>query len=87
MPHDAAGANAAAPARLCSGVDFEVIRGHLAAFAIGHQFEVHLLAFAQVAQPRTFHGADMNECVRPARVRCDEAEAFLGIERLTVPVA
>jgi hypothetical protein len=67
-------------ANLRSGVNFEIIRGHLAAFAIGYEFEVHLLAFTQIAQSGAFHGTDVNERIRPTLIGCDEAEALLGIE-------
>jgi len=85
IPHDAGGPKAATPARPRSGVNLEVIRGHLAAFAVGYQFEVHLLAFAQITQPGALHGTDVDECIRPTLIGCDEAEALLGIEPLDGP--
>jgi hypothetical protein len=40
----------------------------------------HLLAFAQIAQTGALDGADMNENVRAAVIRLDEAEALLTIK-------
>jgi hypothetical protein len=68
-----------------SGMNFEVIRGHLAAFPIGYELEVHLLAFPEVAQSGTLHGTDVNESVRPTLVGCDKAKAFLGVEPFNGP--
>jgi hypothetical protein len=61
-------------------MNFEVVRRHFAAFAIGYEFEVHLLAFAQITQTGALHGTYVNECIRPTLIWCDEAEALLGIE-------
>ena len=68
-----------------SGVNLQIVSRHLAALAIGHEFEVQLLAFAQIAQAGAFNRADMNESIRPTLVGCDEAEAFLGVEPLDGP--
>lgn len=61
-------------------MNLKIVSGHLAAFAIGYEFEVHFLAFAEVTQTGTLHSADMDERIRPPLIGCDEAEAFLGIE-------
>ena len=82
IPHDAGGPTAATSARSRSGMNLEVVRRHFAALAVGYQFEVDLLAFAQVTQTSALHGTDMDECIRPTLIGCDEAEALLGIEPL-----
>jgi hypothetical protein len=60
----------------------QILRGHLAAFAIGDELEAHLLPFAQLAQAGTFHGADMDEGIFTAIVGRNETETLLAIEPL-----
>jgi hypothetical protein len=85
IPHDVRGTVAATSASQSSGVNLEIIRGHFAALAVRHEFEVHLLAFTQVTQARAFNGADVYECIRPTLIGCDEAEALLAVEPLNGP--
>jgi len=66
-------------------VNFEVVSGHLAAFPVGYELEVHFLALAKITQASAFNGTDMDESVRPTLVGCDEAEAFLAVEPLDGP--
>jgi hypothetical protein len=70
ISHDAGGPKAATSARPLSGVNFEVVGGHLAAFPVGYQFEVHFLAFTQITQSGALHGTDMNKSVRPTLIGC-----------------
>src|SRR5271169_1524564 len=60
----------------------ELIGGHLARALVGDQLKADLLTFAQIAHPRAFDGADMNEGVLTAVVGLDEAEAFLRVKPL-----
>src|ERR1019366_9352672 len=76
-PRDVDGPKAATSARSLSGMNLEVVSGHLAALAVRYQFEVSFLAFAQVTQSGALHGTDMNERIRPTLIWCDEAEALL----------
>ena len=56
--------------------------GHLAAALIALEFEGDLLAFIQRTEVRPFNGGDVDEHVRAAVVRLDEAEALGGVEPL-----
>jgi hypothetical protein len=60
----------------------QAISRRLAGPAIGHDVKDHLLAFVQAVKARALDGADVNENIRPAIVRLNEAEALLGIEPL-----
>src|ERR1035438_8362058 len=85
VPRDAADPKSATPPGARSGMNFKIVGGHLAAFAVGDELEVHFLAFAQVTQTGALHGTDMNKSVRPTLVGCDKAEALLGVEPLDGP--
>lgn len=53
-----------------------------AAIAAGLDLERHLLSVRKAGQAGPFDGGDVDENVLTARIRLDEAEAFLGIEKL-----
>lgn len=56
------------------------VRRALAAIAAGFKLVRHFLVVCQAGQARTLDGADVDENVLAARFRCDEAEAFCGVE-------
>src|SRR5690349_2313302 len=60
----------------------EVLRGELAGAAVLRDLEIDLLAFGQAVHARTLDRGDMDEHVRSAGVRLDEAEALLVVEPL-----
>jgi hypothetical protein len=85
LPHDAAAAKQATSPASRSGVNFEVVRRHLAALAVGYEFEIHFLALTQITQASALDSADMDESIRSTLVGCDEAEAFLAVEPFDGP--
>src|SRR5690606_37105102 len=54
--------------------------GHLARLVVAFQFEGDLLAFDEVAHAGALYGRNVDEYVRAAVVRLNEAEALGGIE-------
>ena len=60
----------------------ELARGHLAATGILLQLEADLLAFMDRAEAGPLHRRSVDEHVRAAVVRLNEAEALGGIEPL-----
>src|SRR3569832_1233618 len=60
----------------------ELASGELAAALVLLELVAHLLAFLQLAHARAFDRRSVNEHVRAARVRLDEAVAFGGVEPL-----
>src|SRR5665213_1550863 len=69
-----------APLRDPPASGLELAGGHLAVLRVAFQFVGDLLAFAQRAEARAFNRGDVNEHVGAARIRLDEAEAFLAVE-------
>lgn len=65
---------------LCSS-QREVCRA-FATVTAGFHVERHFLRVRKAGQARAFDGGDVDENVLTARIRLDEAEAFLGIEKL-----
>jgi hypothetical protein len=65
-----------------SGHDLELVGRHLAALAVGDEFEGNLVALAQLADACPLDGADMHEGVLTAAIGRDEAKAFFGIKPL-----
>jgi hypothetical protein len=59
---------------------FELIGRGLAGAAVLLDLVAHLLAFLQITQAGALDGADMNENVRSAIIRLDEAKALLTVE-------
>jgi hypothetical protein len=62
------------------GRDLQLVSRRLAAAAIDGKFVTDLLAFREAKQPCALNRADVNEHIRSAGLRLDEAEAFLGVE-------
>src|SRR5258708_466850 len=60
----------------------ELAGGHLAATLVALELEGDLLAFVERSEARAFHGRDVDENVRAAVVRLDEAEALGGVKPL-----
>lgn len=58
----------------------EIFSCHLAVAAIGGKLELELLAFAQHAHAGALNSADVDERIRAAVVRLNEAEALLNVE-------
>jgi hypothetical protein len=66
-----------------SGLDcLKVFRGKLAVTIVLHGIEAELLAFMDRRETRTLNGRNMDEDIRAAIVRLNEAEAFGRIEEL-----
>ncbi len=66
----------------------ELIRRVLSSAAVLDELVAHFLAVAQIAHAGPFDRADMDENVRPASVRLDEAKAFLRVKTISrCPVA
>ncbi|CUW98195.1 conserved hypothetical protein [Agrobacterium fabacearum S56] len=53
---------------------------HFAGLVVAFQVEADLLAFDEFAHTSPLNGGDMNEGIRAAVVRLNEAEAFSGIK-------
>lgn len=60
----------------------EIVRGGLAGTAILGDFEADLLAIAQAVEARPLHGRHVDENVRAAVVRSDEAITLVRVEPL-----
>jgi hypothetical protein len=58
----------------------QIVRGRLAAPAIGDNVKGHFLTLVEAPQTSALYGADMNENVIAALIRLDEAKAFLAVE-------
>ena len=63
-------------------MDLQIVGRHLAAFAVGYQFEVYFLALAQVTQSGALDGTDVDKGVGAALIGLNEAKALLAIEPL-----
>src|SRR4029450_4498022 len=69
--------------RTCAGIaslDLQILGGRLA--TIADNFEFHLLALVERAEPGPFHGRDMDEHVLTSTLRLNEAVAFGRVEPL-----
>jgi hypothetical protein len=64
------------------GRSCHLVSGGLAGTAVLLDLEVDLLAFRQALHPGALDGGDVDENVRSAGVRLDEAKAFGGVEPL-----
>ena len=60
----------------------QIVSRGLAGTAVLHDLEVHLLAIVERAEARALDGGDVDEDVRSAGVRSDEAVALGGVEPL-----
>ena len=56
--------------------------GHLARALVFFHLEADALAFLKAGETRALNGGDVDEHVRAALLRLDEAEAFLLVEPL-----
>ncbi len=70
--------------------DVSVLNGHkinrrVLASSVNFEVELETFAFVDPLQARTFHRADMHECIRLAVIPHEEAEALHGIEELDCP--
>ena len=70
--------------------DVSVLNGHkinrrVLASSVNFEVELETFAFVDTLQARTFHRADMHECIRLAVIPHEEAEALHGIEELDCP--
>src|SRR5258708_25806597 len=66
----------------CRSDGLQIGSRRLAAPPVGFNVEADLLAFDQAAHSGALDGRDVNEHVRAASLLLNEAEAFLGVEKL-----
>lgn len=64
----------------------QIFCGRLAGPAVSNHVERNLLSLIERAHAGAFNRADMNEDILASLVWLNEAEAFLAVNRFTVPV-